>query len=274
MLFTVSLASLCVFPAAADTTASIRVSVWLDAARPAVTLGPPAPAIANHAGVIEIPVVYVGAASVDLGESHLDIEICSGNPSAQAQVLDDATATPVIRLSELNGNGTFRLRILPGSSVSPSGQPDQGSEPSALITVDNEPPLLDIGPPSVSAAMAGAPVEYTVAYIGADRILLSEALIALETTGSAAGVCTVSGEGDSVRTVTVHETTGPGTIAFLILAGSAVDDAGNEAEATGLGTAFTVQPSMPLTAWPLGLGLFVAGICALRRTKARKTPKR
>jgi hypothetical protein len=105
-------------------------------------------------------------------------------------------------------------------------------------TYDSVPPSISISAPT-PAITAQGPATFTVTYTGASSITLDNTDIVLLGT-NADGTANVTGTG-STRTVTISNVSGNGTLSFSILAGSAVDTAGNLALAAGPSPALTVD---------------------------------
>jgi hypothetical protein len=105
-------------------------------------------------------------------------------------------------------------------------------------------PTLSISAPSVSTTGRG-PVAYTVAYSGHNgAISLSDANIILNKTGSATGTVTVSGGGNSARTVTISSIKGDGALGIGVAAGTAKNSAGPESNGA-VSETFSVNNTPP-----------------------------
>lgn len=108
-----------------------------------------------------------------------------------------------------------------------------------VVGVDEVPPTVAIGPPSVGVTESG-PVSFTVTYTGADAVTLAPEDVQLIRTDTAdASNISVSGTGTAQREVILSGITGEGTLAISIDAGTATDDSGNAAAGAG--------PSAPIT---------------------------
>src|SRR5207302_2033675 len=95
---------------------------------------------------------------------------------------------------------------------------------------------------------AGGTVSYTVRFSDSEFAFssLSAANVHLVTTGTATGTVSVDTGNGPTRTVTVTPTgRGNGTLAIAIDAGSATDQAGNTALASGNSTPFTLDNVLP-----------------------------
>lgn len=109
----------------------------------------------------------------------------------------------------------------------------------ATIKPDTQPPSVQISEPSASITNVG-PVSYVVTYQGADSITLSVDDITLNTTGTADGSVSVTGSGNTSRTVTVADITGEGSIGISIAAGTAGNLAGDFSAGAGPSATFAV----------------------------------
>src|SRR5205809_2126239 len=143
------------------------------------------------------------------------------------------------------GSGTATVALSTGTDLAGNvitAAPTSGS----TFTVDNTPPTVSIGAPSVATTSAG-PVTYTVTYADANfnTSTLGVSNITLNTTGTATASIAVTGTG-TTRTVTLSSITGDGTLGISIAAGTATDIVGNTAPATGPSTPFTVDNTGPV----------------------------
>jgi autotransporter-associated beta strand protein len=112
------------------------------------------------------------------------------------------------------------------------------------ILYDITAPTISIGSPSASLTNTG-PITYTLTYGGADAITLANGNVTLNKTGTADGTAVVSGTGLTTRNVTISSITGDGTIGISIASGTASDNAGNTALATGPSATFAVDNIAP-----------------------------
>jgi len=109
---------------------------------------------------------------------------------------------------------------------------------SDTIVLDTVPPTVSIGEPSAEFT-ATREITYTVTYGEADNVVLTWNDVVLNRTDTANGVVTVSGAGNTTRTVTISNISGGGTLSISLGADTASDAAGNLAPAAG--------PSDPVT---------------------------
>ena len=183
----------------------------------------------------------------------------SGTSGSVIGVIGDG-ALYKVTVGGISGNGTLRLDLnssgtgiqdLAGNAIS------GGFTSGDTYTIDNTPPTIAIGSPSVSSIADGAgSVTYSVTYSDADfnASTLSPADITLNSTGTAAGSISVDNGTSTNRMVTISSITGTGTIGISIAAGTASDLAGNLAPASGASAIFNVvTPTISTTGTPSAL---------------------
>lgn len=107
-------------------------------------------------------------------------------------------------------------------------------------------PDVEISPPDALITNTG-PVNYAITYNNADpdSITLEPDNITLNATGTATGRVTVSGTGDTDRTVTIDNCTGDGTLGITIAAGTATKDGGTPVDGAGPSATFIVDNTNP-----------------------------
>ena len=153
--------------------------------------------------------------------------------------------TRTVTILGITGDGTLGISIGTGTAVDSLGLVAVGAGPSETFIVDNRPPSVTISAPSSTFTRTGS-VTYTVTYAD-DNFLastLTSASITLNKTGTANGTMAVSGSG-ATRTVTISGITGNGALGISIAPGTATDQAGNLAAATGPSATFTVDNTDP-----------------------------
>lgn len=124
-----------------------------------------------------------------------------------------------------------------------------GPESPALnLTLDTDPPTINIVGPSASLANNSSMVTYTINYTGATAVTLANGNITINQTGGAGASHNVTGAGTSTRTVTLSSFTGNGTVGISIAAGTATDAAGNPSPAAGPSSTITVDNMAPTAA--------------------------
>src|SRR5206468_11195704 len=130
------------------------------------------------------------------------------------------------------GSGTATVAMSTGTDLAGNvitAAPTSG----ATFTVDNTPPTVSIGAPSVATTSAG-PVIYTVTYADANfnTSTLGVSNITLNTTGTATASVALTGTG-TTRTVTLSTISGDGSLGISLAARTAPDTAGHTAPAAG-----------------------------------------
>ncbi|MBI2947256.1 MAG: hypothetical protein HYY23_06390, partial [Verrucomicrobia bacterium] len=131
------------------------------------------------------------------------------------------------------------LIVAPVSAAQPAGRSlSKSSLPSNVIGVI-------IGAPSANITSSG-PVSYVVSYGTANVLTITLGIndVTLNKTGTAEGVVSVSGSGNT-RTVTISGITGDGTLGISIGTGTAVDSLGLLAVAAGPSETFIVDNTPP-----------------------------
>ena len=112
----------------------------------------------------------------------------------------------------------------------------------------NAAPTIAISDPSVTETVTG-PVTYTVFYTGATSITLAVGNITLDATGTATGTVEVTGTGNFLRTVTISNITGKGSLGITIAEGTATDGTELAPEA-GPSNTFLVDMPIPVIGDP------------------------
>ena len=174
--------------------------------------------------------------------------------------LDGGTFTNCISPVSFSGlsdaSHTFDVR-----AIDAAGNTD-ASPASVTWVVDTTPPSISIGPPSSTLTRTGI-VSYLVTYadLHFNTSTLAAGNVTLNKTGTANGTILVSGSG-TTRTVTITNTTGDGTIAISISAGTASDTVGNSALAAGPGATFTVDHTAPTITCPTNIIVSANAACS------------
>ncbi len=194
-------------------------------------------------GSVTFDIVYA-----NIEEVTLDAEDIQLHPTGTAEATVEVSAaksghaeTWQVTLTDIRGTGTLSFSILPGTARDILNNLAPGAGPSGLFIVDNTPPSVTIGPPSVTETRQG-PVSYTVTYTGADTVTLSDTNVILNKALSADGHVSVTGTGHELRQVNLTGITGEGSLGISLPEGTARDSVGNLAPAAGPSELVTVLP--------------------------------
>ncbi len=208
---------------------------------PTLCIGAPSPMRTTN-GPVTYQITYSGADWVAPCESfgaYVTLET-TGSATGSVFVSGIGNETRTVNIHSITGDGSIGIRITAGSARDSNGHYTQVYGPSLAFTVDNQPPTVSISPPSAPSS-SGDAVSYTVTYGGASSVSLTSANVKLNCTGTAYGVVSVSGDGNTTRTVTISNIAGQGQIGISIDPGSAVDEAGNTAPGAGPGEPFGAE---------------------------------
>jgi hypothetical protein len=209
---------------------------------PTNSIGAPS-ATTTRTGPVTYTITYTGASSVTLASGDVTLNK-TGTANGSVAVSGSGTATRTVTISSITGDGTLGISIAAGSASDAAGNTTAAAGPSTTFTVDNTPPAISIGAPSVTDTRTG-PVTFTITYTGASAVTLANANVTLNKTGSANGTVAVSGSGTATRTVTISSISGDGTLGISIAAGTASDAAGNTAASAGPSTTFNADNTAP-----------------------------
>lgn len=162
-----------------------------------------------------------------------DVQVTGSLTAGAGTILSGSAASYHLALTPFdpNANGTIGM-LVAGEVTDVAGNPLIPMASPASYDIDNAAPTVSIGAPSAASTVTG-PVSYTLTYAGATSIALDVSKLTLHRTGTANGTLSVSGSGLETRTVTIAGISGSGTLAISVLAGTALDDAGNVASAVG-----------------------------------------
>ena len=208
---------------------------------PTVTISPPS----ANGNTVTYTVSYDGANGTTITLRTNDITLSkTGTANGTVSVSGNGN-TRTITLSNLTGDGTLSFSMAAGTAADLAGNRAAAAGPSEAITVDNTPPTITISAPS-NTFIRNGPVTYTVTYADANFLAstLSASDVALESSGTADGMISVSGSGAAWK-VTISEITGFGTLGISIASGTGIDQAGNMAAAAGPSASFTVDNTAP-----------------------------
>jgi len=215
----------------------------VDNTAPSVSIGSPSTTL-TKSGPVTYTITYNGADSITLAPGNVTLNK-TGTANGSISVTGSGNATRIVSISSITGTGTLGISLKSGTATDAAGNNASGSGASITFTVDNTAPTLVIGSPSAAVTKAG-PITYAVNYTGATSVTLTKEDVTLNTSGTATGTVAVSGSVNSMRTVTISEISGDGTLGISIKAGTATDNIGNSALAAGPSTTFKVDNTVPI----------------------------
>jgi len=219
-------------------------TVVVDNTPPTLTISAPSTTNTN-VGPITYRVTYEGADAITLSDADVLIDGTGLVVVNVESVVETSENVWTITLANLAGNGTAGISIAEGTATDAAGNRAGVAGPSETVDVDNIAPTVTIGEPSVAATSEG-PVVFTITYEGADTVTLSEEDITLSTTGTAmAQVSDVTESDSGTWNVTLGSVIGNGTFTIALAAGTATDQAGNEAPTAGPSSAVEVNNTAP-----------------------------
>ena len=209
---------------------------------PAASISAPSATDTNN-GPVSYTVTYSGADTVDLQAGDITLNT-TGTATGTVGVTNGTTATPIVTISGISGDGTLGISVTAGQASDSAGNTDAGAGPSTTFNVDNSAPAASISAPSATDTNNG-PVSYTVTYSGADTVDLQAGDITLNTTGTATGTVGVINGTTTTPTVTISGINGDGTLGISVAAGQSSDSAGNTDAGAGPSTTFNVDNIAP-----------------------------
>ena len=255
---------------AGNSATSASVSLARDVTVPTLSLSAPSGTRLRSANSISLTVSYSGADAVELAADDLQLSY-TGDVDCTATVSGAGTVSRTVTLSACSGDGGVAVSIATGTASDDAGNISQGVGPSAEVSVDNEAPAVTIGEASDDSINSAGSVTFGVSYSGADSVSLVVGDVSLNTTGTASCTKAVSGTGLELRTVTLSNCTGSGTVGISVAAATAADLTGNLALAAGPSTPFGLDNTPPAIAITnpaaedsieQGVGVSVAGTCS------------
>ena len=192
----------------------------------------------TNAASVNYTVTFSGNVS-GLTAANFSLTTTGGISGASVGTPTGSGTTWTIPVNTGSGDGTIRLDMVNTTGTTPMVTTPYTS--GEVYTIDKTAPTISIGSPSANAASCGS-ITYTISYTGASSISLANGNITLNTMGNASANVAVSGSGTSVRTVTLSNFTGTGTLGISIAANTASDAVGNNAAAAGPSATFSVSP--------------------------------
>jgi hypothetical protein len=212
----------------------------VDNTPPTVTIGTPS-ANTTNVGPIVYPVTYEGAEDVTLTAADVTFNR-TGTANAVVTGITSAEGGPYhITLGSVIGNGTLGISLAAATATDTAGNVAAAAGPSATFQVENDGPSLLIGPPSTANTFE-EPVSYTITYADATAVTLAPADVTLNSPDGVTATIAVTGSGATERTVTLSAFSGLGEVTISIAAGTAQNDAAEQAPAAGPSAPFSVNP--------------------------------
>lgn len=201
--------------------------------------GPSVPAVlGGGADTVTYTVTYTGASTITLADADVTV-VKTGTANANAAVSGSGD-TRTVTLSGITGVGTVAISVAAGTAADAVGNTAAAPAASAAVQVVSG-PTISVSIPSVSATRNG-PVTFTV-YYAAAIVNVAAADVTLNKTGTALGNVDIAGTG-MLRTVTVSNITGTGTLGITVKGTTAQDAYGNPA-ADATSATFTVDTTAP-----------------------------
>ncbi len=232
-------------PAAGPSTA-----YTVDNTPPTINISAPSVTSAKNGATVTYTVTYADAnfSASTLAAGNITVNT-TGTATGTVTAVNVLTATTrEVVVTTGAGDGTLGISIAAGTASDTAGNTAPAAGPSTTFIVDNTPPTISIGAPSVTVAKSGTTVSYTVTYADANfsASTLAVGNITVNTTGTAAGTVTaVNVLTATTREVVVTTGAGDGTLGISIAAGTASDTAGNTAPAAGPSTTYDVDNTPP-----------------------------
>lgn len=246
------------------------LSRMCDTTPPTITVSPPSSAI-TAAGPVTYKVTVTGARSISLDASRVRLE-SEGTASGEVSV-DGTGDSCTVTVHSIRGDGALGIVIEAGVAVDEAGNASLALESVGRFLVDNTPPSVVVRAPSPTLTGVG-PVRFHVEYGSATAITLGSSDVELLSTGTAAGTLRIAGTQSNARDVIVEAITGEGTLAIRLRAGTACDEAGNLAPASGVSQAAKVSPDAIVTVPAASAAVtLVAVLLAAMSVLRRSTPR-
>lgn len=244
--FTISIAAGTAIDAAGNLAPAAGPSpvVMVDNTSPTLAIGEPSVTLTNT-GPIDYRVSYNGTDLISLTKAHVLVNGTGNVAVTLADVTEVGDAERLVTFSALSGDGTIGFTIAEGTASDAAGNQTGEAGPSSTVVVDNTPPTITVSAPSTTITNDG-PITYRVTYDGASEITLSDVDVLINGTGLVAvTVDDVTETSANVRTVTISNVAGDGTVGISIAEGTATDEAGNLAPATGPSVTVEVDNTAP-----------------------------
>lgn len=195
---------------------------------PTLRISPPS-SYSTRKDPISYTLSYTDATCIALTAADVTL-ITSGTAKGSVSVTGSGKLSRKITISDISGEGAISIRVRAETS-SNAGGPDRYPIDGESFAV-RTPPTIGIFR-WWSNPISTGPTDYYVSYWNADKVTLSLKNIMLIKTGTANGVVSVSGTGNSSRTVTISNIVGDGTLAISVVSSTASNSNGYAPPASG-----------------------------------------
>ena len=141
-------------------------TVTYDTTAPIVTIGAPVPA-STITGPADFAVTIAGATTINLTAGNVTLNTTGTAAAATVTITGGTTASPIVTLSGITGNGTISISIAAGIASDGSGNNSLSAGPSTPLLVDNAGPIVLFNSNTVPAdgsTVSGGPTQITVAF--------------------------------------------------------------------------------------------------------------
>ncbi|NVN89239.1 MAG: hypothetical protein HXX11_01435 [Desulfuromonadales bacterium] len=220
--------------------------VTVDNTSPTISIGSPS-ATTTRTGPVSYVISYGDANFSTSSLAPAQVTLISTGTATGTIAVTGTGTTRTVTISAISGDGTLGISIASGTASDLAGNTAPAAGPSATFLVDNTAPTISVGSPSV-ASTRGGPVTYSVTYADANfssSLALTATSVTLVKTGSATGTVTVDNGTGQVRTLTISNISGTGTLGISIAKDTASDTSGNKAPVSGNSTLFIVDNTAP-----------------------------
>jgi hypothetical protein len=221
---------------------TLRQPPLVDGAKPVVALSAPSSPLTR-----EGPVTFsVNYSDFNFDKSTLtpaDVTLNKSGTANGSIAVSGSGTRWTVKIFGITGDGALGISIAAGTGTDTVGNSADAVGPSGAFEVDNTKPTVVISEPSASVTH-GEAVTFTAHYadLNFQTITLAPTDIQLNRTGSANGTVAVVNSG-ATATVTISKITGEGTLGISLGVGTALDKAGNSANAAGPSATFSVIDS-------------------------------
>ncbi|MBS1983752.1 MAG: cadherin-like domain-containing protein [Bdellovibrionales bacterium] len=226
---------------AASATGSAAITV-INTTVPSITIGTASSSLINSASTLTFPLTFTSATSISLNPSDVVVDSTGSVACASPTVSGTGLSARTVTLTGCAGDGTVAIEISANAAQNGSN-PSAAVSPSATVTVDNTPPSISVGTPSLSLANNSASITINVTVSGASSVNVIPASVGF----SGGPTCTASVASGTTNNpvVTLSACTGDGSMQVHINAGSAQDSVGNSNIQSSNSSAIVIDNTSP-----------------------------